>query len=316
MIPLLGEIWFWTLLSTLLGLGIGWWIWHNNNMDRVSLLEGELNMARRSADDASASRTRVEKELAESNAKIMPLMNSNTSYTSEIERLKRELATSRSDDAADDSEIARLRKALDAARTASQNGETEIARLQKEMTDMKGNMATLASQNAASKSEIEALKRDLAAARSDDLSDDATIRRLTEELSATRATLANSEAEAARMRGMLVSTESELMTFKADLAKQNEKLPLFLDAPRGVPDDLRLIKGIGDKLNALLTNTGIFHFRQIANWDAGEIQQVDAKLEIFKGRIVRDDWVAQAKLLASGKHDEFERIYGKMGENN
>jgi predicted flap endonuclease-1-like 5' DNA nuclease len=246
MIPLLGEIWFWTLLSTLAGIGIGWWIWHNNNADRVASLEGELSMARRSADDASASRTRVEKELAESNAKIMPLMNSNTSYTSEIERLKRELATARSDDTADDSEIARLRKELDAARSAH----------------------------------------------------------------------AHCEAEIARMGGLLSTTESELMGFRAADAKLSEKLPLFLDAPRGIPDDLRLVKGIGDKLNGMLTSIGIFHFRQIANWDNSDIDQVDAKLEIFKGRIQRDDWVAQAKLLAAGKHDEFERIYGKMGENN
>jgi predicted flap endonuclease-1-like 5' DNA nuclease len=225
MIPLLGEIWIWTLLSTLAGIGIGWWIWHNNNADRVSALEGELSMARRSADDASASRTRVQKELSEANTKIMPLMTSNTEYVSEIERLKRELATARSDDASDDSEIARL-------------------------------------------------------------------------------------------RGIIATSESELMGFRSQAASQNEKLPLFMSAPRGVPDDLRLIKGIGDKLNSLLTSTGIFHFRQIAGWDSNDIDQVDAKLDIFKGRIQRDDWVAQAKLLAAGKHDEFERIYGKMGENN
>jgi predicted flap endonuclease-1-like 5' DNA nuclease len=246
MIPLLGEIWFWTLLSFLTGLGIGWWIWHNSNLDRVSALEGELSMARRSADDAAAARTRVEKELAESNAKIMPLMTTNTSSTAEIERLKRELGTSRADDASDDAEIARLRKELEAARAAH----------------------------------------------------------------------ANCEAEIARLRGTVSGHENELMGFRSQAAKLSEKLPLFLDAPRGVPDDLRLIKGVGDKLNAMLTGIGIYHFRQVASWTAGDIEQVDAKLEIFKGRIQRDDWVAQAKLLADGKHDEFERLYGKMGENN
>ncbi len=246
MIPLLGEIWFWTLLSFLTGLGIGWWIWHNNNADRITALEGELSMARRSAADAAAARTRVEKELAESNAKIMPLMTSSTNYAAEIERLKRELATARSDDSADDSEIARLRKELDAARSAH----------------------------------------------------------------------AQCDAEISSLRGKLAQHESELMGFHGQSAKMDEKLPLFLDAPRGVPDDLRLIKGVGDKLNALLTSVGIFHFRQIANWSASDIEAVDTKLEIFKGRIQRDDWVAQAKLLAAGKHDEFERIYGKMGENN
>lgn len=95
-----------------------------------------------------------------------------------------------------------------------------------------------------------------------------------------------------------------------------EKLPVFLDAPRGVPDDLRLIKGIGNKLNSMLTSIGVFHFRQIAGWSDADIEAVDAKLEVFKGRIVRDKWVEQAGLLAAGKSAEFEAKFGKLGENN
>jgi predicted nucleic acid-binding Zn-ribbon protein len=294
MIPLLGEIWLWTLLSLLTGLGIGWWIWHNSNLGRVTTLEGELGQARRAADDAAAARTRVEKELAESNAKIMPLMSSNTSTAADLEKLRRELATAKSDDASDDAEIARLRK---------------------ELADCNGKGATLASTNAALTTEVATLKRDLAAARSDDASDDAEIARLRKELDAARAAHAGSEGLVAQLRGT-VSNETELLGFRSDYAKRTEKLPLFLDKPRGVPDDLRLIKGVGEKLNTMLTSIGIFHFRQIANWTDADIDQVDAKLEIFKGRIKRDDWVSQAKLLAAGKHDEFERLYGKMGENN
>jgi NADH-quinone oxidoreductase subunit E len=77
--------------------------------------------------------------------------------------------------------------------------------------------------------------------------------------------------------------------------------PLLLTAARGGgPDDLKRIKGVGPKLEALLHRLGVFHFDQIAAWTKAEIAWVDAALEGFKGRVSRDGWVAQAKILATG----------------
>ncbi len=77
--------------------------------------------------------------------------------------------------------------------------------------------------------------------------------------------------------------------------------PKMLDAARaGGPDDLKQIKGIGPKLEAMLHKMGVFHFDQIAIWTAPEVAWVDENLEGFKGRVTRDDWVAQASLLADG----------------
>ncbi len=76
--------------------------------------------------------------------------------------------------------------------------------------------------------------------------------------------------------------------------------PARLDTPRGgTPDDLKRIKGIGPKLEALCNRLGFWHFEQIAGWSADEIAWVDANLEAFKGRVTRDDWVAQARILAA-----------------
>lgn len=66
-------------------------------------------------------------------------------------------------------------------------------------------------------------------------------------------------------------------------------------------DDLKRIKGVGPKLERLLHKNGIYTFAQIANLDERAIMELDAQLEEFKGRIVRDDWVAQAKVLAEGQ---------------
>lgn len=76
--------------------------------------------------------------------------------------------------------------------------------------------------------------------------------------------------------------------------------PAALKAPRdGKPDDLKRIKGIGPKLEQLCHSLGFFHFDQIAVWTSEEILWVDQNLEGFKGRVVRDDWVAQARQLAA-----------------
>ena len=77
--------------------------------------------------------------------------------------------------------------------------------------------------------------------------------------------------------------------------------PAGLAAPReGKADDLKLIVGIGPKLEALCHKLGFYHFDQIAGWTTNEIAWVDANLEGFKGRVTRDNWVAQAKILAAG----------------
>ncbi len=78
--------------------------------------------------------------------------------------------------------------------------------------------------------------------------------------------------------------------------------PLRLDAPRdGRADDLKLIKGIGPKLEDLCHALGFYHFDQIAAWTPAEVAWVDDNLEGFKGRVSRDGWVAQAKALAAGR---------------
>jgi len=79
-----------------------------------------------------------------------------------------------------------------------------------------------------------------------------------------------------------------------------------MDAPRdGEGDDLKAIKGIGPKLETLCNSLGFYHFDQIASWTPEEVAWVDQNLEGFKGRVTRDNWVEQAKTLASGGQTEF-----------
>lgn len=79
-----------------------------------------------------------------------------------------------------------------------------------------------------------------------------------------------------------------------------EAKPVTLDAARaGGADDLKKIKGVGPKLETTLNELGFYHYDQIAAWTEAEIAWVDSRLK-FKGRIERDDWIAQAAELAKG----------------
>jgi predicted flap endonuclease-1-like 5' DNA nuclease len=76
--------------------------------------------------------------------------------------------------------------------------------------------------------------------------------------------------------------------------------PAGLPTARGnKPDELELIRGIGPQNEARLHALGIWHFDQIAAWTAKEAQWVGGYLA-FPGRIEREDWIGQAKVLAAG----------------
>ena len=84
-----------------------------------------------------------------------------------------------------------------------------------------------------------------------------------------------------------------------------ESKPELLTAARGGKgDDLELIWGVGPKLGKMLNEMGVWHFDQIAAWTPAELAWVDARLTGFKGRAVRDDWISQAKKLATGWRPE------------
>ena len=83
-------------------------------------------------------------------------------------------------------------------------------------------------------------------------------------------------------------------------AREAGEAPALLDAPRGEPDDLTRLSGVGPKLSATLNGIGVYHFDQIAEWGEAEIAYMDARLR-FKGRIQREGWIEQAKALAAEK---------------
>ncbi|MBI1338687.1 NADH-quinone oxidoreductase subunit NuoE [bacterium] len=83
-----------------------------------------------------------------------------------------------------------------------------------------------------------------------------------------------------------------------DVVPPGDRPQGLASARAGQADDLKLIAGIGPKIEATLNSLGVFHFDQIAAWTRANVEWVDGYLS-FKGRIDREDWIAQAKQLAS-----------------
>jgi predicted flap endonuclease-1-like 5' DNA nuclease len=78
-------------------------------------------------------------------------------------------------------------------------------------------------------------------------------------------------------------------------------------------DALTTLKGLGPKAESRLQDLGVTRFEQIAAWTVQDVEAIDAQMGAFKGRIQRDRWVEQAKLLANGDRDAFEAQFGKIG---
>lgn len=83
--------------------------------------------------------------------------------------------------------------------------------------------------------------------------------------------------------------------------------------PTGDATDLTQIKGLGPKLAATLAERGITRVDQIAALSPAAAAELDAALGVFQGRMARDRWVEQARLLTAGDRAGYEAAFGKLG---
>ncbi len=114
--------------------------------------------------------------------------------------------------------------------------------------------------------------------------------------------LNNKNLEIKLLKGRLVEADQRALDSTIKAIK-----PKFLkQADNGISDNLQLIKGVGAKLNEVLNELGVFHFYQIASWEEKEVAWVNDYLA-FSGRIQRDEWIKQAKLLMEGKETDFSK---------
>lgn len=136
----------------------------------------------------------------------------------------------------------------------------------------------------------------------------ATAKAKTDRAAAEAAAKAEADSAAAAAVTPAASAPAKAVAAAPAEATGSGTRPEALDGPRGgTADDLKRIKGVGPKMETTCNDLGFYHFDQIANWTADEVAWVDQNLKGFKGRVTRDDWVDQARLLAAGGETEFSK---------
>jgi len=115
---------------------------------------------------------------------------------------------------------------------------------------------------------------------------------------------AGSKIELERLNAELDEARNESARYRQLVVDIENNAPPPILSGAGEPDDLKLIVGIGPVLERMLHNLGVTTFRQIARWSERDSAEFDAKLPEFPGRIVRDQWVTQARELHQAKFGE------------
>jgi predicted flap endonuclease-1-like 5' DNA nuclease len=96
---------------------------------------------------------------------------------------------------------------------------------------------------------------------------------------------------------------SEKVSADQRRASGGDRIGTALSHPGGHRDWLQEIKGIGPAIQRKLNDVGIYHFKQIAELDADDIARISNELGSFTDRIMRDDWIGQARALHRKYHE-------------
>lgn len=109
---------------------------------------------------------------------------------------------------------------------------------------------------------------------------------------------------------------SALRSVRSDVLRggdaSDQPRPIGAAGRIGPAGDLKRIRGIGVLIEKKLHSLGITSYEHIANWTASDIDRISQTLD-FKGRIERENWVEQARILAAGGQTEFSRRFDRTG---
>lgn len=92
----------------------------------------------------------------------------------------------------------------------------------------------------------------------------------------------------------------------ADAMRNDDRRGMIYTRPPAVRDDLKRISGVAEKLEQRLNDFGVYTYEQIMHWD-DEIVAEFGRLLAFKDRIVRDDWVSQARMLYNEAYPQSQK---------
>lgn len=196
----------------------------------------------------------------------------------------------------DAGEADRLRAALDACNAKGRDQTARIIALEGDLSAAKA----AASESAAKAERAMAANAAAASVSAAAVVTQAAPKAAASNGQATSAAAKPAQAKAAKAASPAPASKPDSDKTASAASKAADKPKSLTKARGGKPDDLKLIKGVGPKLEALCNKLGFYHFDQIASWTEKEIAWVDDNLEGFKGRVTREDWVQQARDLMNG----------------
>ncbi|RUX77392.1 proton-conducting membrane transporter [Mesorhizobium sp. M7A.F.Ca.US.006.04.2.1] len=120
---------------------------------------------------------------------------------------------------------------------------------------------------------------------------------------------------AAKPAATKTSAPAKSATSKPATVKPATAKPATAKPASGKPDNLRRLIGIGPVNEKLLKAQGVTSFAQIASWTAADIKRIEDVMN-FDGRIARERWIEQAKLLAAGNEKEFAKQFPTAGTSS
>ena len=207
-------------------------------------------------------------------------------------------------------EIEKQRKADEKA--AKKAEEAEAKKMAKEEAEAKKKAGEEAAAKKKAKEEADAKK-------AKEAEEKAAARKKADEEKAKKAEEAAAAAAAAKPVTKEAKKKEELKRVKANASKIDFKV--LGTAKASEKDDLQVIKGIGPFIEEKLNALGIYTYRQISKMNSKLEDSVNLAIEFFPGRVKRDQWVAQAKVLlgedvkidekALKKAEELERVAKK-----
>lgn len=110
----------------------------------------------------------------------------------------------------------------------------------------------------------------------------------------------NIELNELRPRAEKLGAEVSHLRFKVKQLEFENQSKSELRVPKEDEiSDLTMIQGIGPAISRKLYAMGVYSFKQISQFDKQTIDQVGKALKYFPDRIIRDDWVGQARKLNS-----------------
>ena len=117
---------------------------------------------------------------------------------------------------------------------------------------------------------------------------------------AVAATDAKKTGASKAAKAVKAEVEAKVDEVKAKVKKAKAKVEAKVEEIAGeIRDDLKQLSGVGPALEKKLHDAGVTTLAQIAEWTDAHVAEMDEKLS-FKGRIQREDWIAQAKKLIKG----------------